>query len=236
MTELRAPLSDGLNSTQKAEEVLSGVVMIPVCVMLVLGHLLELALIPVLLWLAVIGEWRILITGLLWAFVGFIVISVLLVLGGLLLLPGMWLFSTASTFSKAVLGIPCIALGVLGLVFTAPVVMTGWTYVVFDAAFDAATGRNAIPVLLMGYYVATTSWRHMLAQENASQQAGTGQVMVGAVYVAFLQLGCLVMVLMRLMGGKDFNTCFTTFLIIMGCSVLVSLVPLWMERKYGRER
>lgn len=236
MTDLRM-LTHGLNTAEKAEVVLGSIAMFPAAAMIALSQVLEMILTPVvLLWLAAIGEWGPLIVGVLWAFVGQLFISVPLVLGGLLFLPGLWLLKSGSTALKVMLSIPCIALGVLGLLFTAPVVMTGWTYMVFGFAFSIAAGRNAIPVLLMAFYIATSPWRSMLSAEAASQQAGTGQMMVGTVYVGFLQLGCLVMMLMRLIGGKNFAACFTAFLIIMGCSLLASLVPLWLERKYGVSR
>jgi hypothetical protein len=154
------------------------------------------------IWLACLGEWRIIGIGLLVGLFGTFPISIALMPTLLFALP------TAKLIERGNFGLG-IVLAFPAALYTVAV-MAGWCYLVFSVAFSLAADRHSIPILLWSYGVATGPWTYMASKEDRGGEGGASTM-----YAFFISLAYLLMVLMRLIGGADFATCFTALIVVM---------------------
>ena len=185
---------------------LSTLLAIPLMLMNFLGGILS------GIWLAFIGEFSIIGIGLLVGLFGRFPIYIAL-------MPG---FLFPLLIAKLIKRDHHIRLGIIlsipATLFTV-MVMVGWCYLVFSLAFTLAAERHPIPILLWSYSVATSPWSYMAFED---QRLGKGEA--SAMYSYFVSLAYLLMVLMRLIGGADFSTCFTALIAVMCVAIIIVTV------------
>lgn len=162
-------------------------------------------------WLAILGEWGVIGTGLIGIIGGALVCSFLMLPGMALTFPGMKMWESGSFLAR---------------VFSMPLLLVGlsWTYVAMTAwAFGSymivlkgvSMQENPLPFLLWAYAVATAPWVYMLQKDV---QAGNYH---GANSVFFLQIACVFLI---------FGFWFKAFLLvaafwlIMAVSLLVGIL------------
>ena len=153
-------------------------------------------------WLACLGEWKILGIGLLVGSFAAFPISIALMPAILFALPSAKLIERGKIRLGIVLSAPATLYTVA--------VMAAWCYLVFSVAFGLAAERHPIPILLWSYGVATGPWAYMASKEDRGSEAGASTM-----YVFFISLAYLLMVAMRLIGDAEFWTCFTALIVVM---------------------
>lgn len=164
------------------------------------------------IWLAFLGEWRLIFIGLLVAVSGTLPISIALLPSILFALPAAKLVERGYMALAVVLTVPSALYTVA--------VMSGWCYLVFSAAFTFAAERHAVPILLWSYGVATGPWTYMASKEDR----GAEEPGVSTLYAFFISLAYLLMIFIRLFGGADFATCFTGLIVVMGVALLCQFI------------
>ena len=185
----------------KAFIVLLTLLSIPIALMNFFGGIIS------VIWLASLGEWRIMGIGLLIGLFGTFFISVALMPTLLFALPSAKLIERGNIPIGVTLAIP-------STLYTAAV-MAGWCYLVFKFAFGLAAERHSIPILLWSYGVATGPWTYMAFKEDRGSASGASTM-----YAFFISIACLLMVLLRLIGGAEFSTCFTALIVVMVVAVV----------------
>ncbi len=162
-------------------------------------------------WLAVLGDWKTIGTGVVGMIGGAMICSLLMLPGIVLALPAMRMWGSDS-FLARIIAVPILLVG------------HSWTYIVMTAwAFGAflvllkgvPIDDKALPYLLWAYAVATTPWVFMLQKDV---QAGNDH---GSISVFFLQIACAALILGFWLEAFWL---IIAFWIIMAISLLFGLV------------
>lgn len=138
-------------------------------------------------WLAFLGEWRLLVLGIIVIFSGTFLLSFVLMIGIGVAAVGVM----ASKVAK-VLGYPFLAAA--GLINFA--IVTAATVIVFSIAVNARSHEIVWPYLLWSYAVATTPWTSM-AQREIANDPNSSAIM----WVFAIQFGAVSTALSVLVGN-----------------------------------
>lgn len=158
-------------------------------------------------WLAYLGEWRVLGLGLLALMLAPMALGLLVLLGMVFGAPAVALLERG----RSIVAFPLV---LLSHAYT-HVLVAAWGLLVFFEATNRLTEQNFWPLLLWSYSVAVGPWSYMAAKES---QSGGGE---GAVITTFFaQLAYVVMV-----GTAVIYRCPIVDLVIMyGTILLVSVI------------
>lgn len=156
------------------------------------------------IWLAVRGEWLLIVLGVLAALGCNIVLKYALMLQGLFMLP-------MSVAVRKGVRAPIYLLVFLSQAYAA-VLMTGWCLVVFVYAFNLSLSRPdaIIPILGWSYGVAMAPWAYLVWHETGV----SGEPPPSFILVFFACLASIVMVVTFLIGGGTIYA-YIPFFILM---------------------
>lgn len=124
------------------------------------------------IWLAILGEWRIIFSGLVLIFFSSFALSFLLT-------PG-WFFSNlAARFAEQRKKIVALSIGSLTAIYTMSVLIAFSLAILFDFTQRAAISTPLLPVLLWAYTAAMAPFAFMASKENnpqSTQMCNTSQL------------------------------------------------------------
>jgi hypothetical protein len=176
---------------------------------LLLGALNFFGSIVAVVWLLILGEWRIVLGS-----IAVLVIAPLAL--GLLLLPGMLFGAPALSLAERRHTGLAVPFTFLTITWT-HVVISAWALAVFLVASAHLTQANFWPLLLWSYGVAVGPWSYMAAKEQTSAEGGLGS----GITLFFTQLAYVVMLGAGVVFRLPIGELFLVFASVMVVSVLL---------------
>ena len=165
------------------------------------------------IWLAVLGEWGIVGTGIALLTGGSLVLGFLILPGLALTLPGHVLYKRGGLYG--VLGFPLFLMGFLWTY----VVMCGWALGSANYLLNMADHSSLWSVLILAYGVATGPWAFLAKKDMLSGNDNA------AVPTFFLSVGCL-LGLISIPFGASKLTVLILFAVPIGVSILIQLLKM----------
>lgn len=179
------------------------------------------------IWLAVTGQWSLLAIGILILLFGHYLIGLLLLPGGLLIVPT----SMALEAGKRTLG---MFLGSLALLWTF-FLLGGSAVLVFAYMLDHRGTTSLFPVLLWAYGCATANWSYIASKEHRSDPGSFSG------FSAFAQqIGCAAMMLVAWIADGRPTTMSLIWsvaiplLIALALEIVMVAPTAFREFRYGR--
>jgi len=159
------------------------------------------------IWLAIYGEWGILIGGIIYLFVGAFLISIVLMPSLLLALPATYFAERKKYFGL-------LFFGFLSATYVAIVIYFSckWTFEAYTVALP--DGNAILPYLLWAYAIATAPWAYMASKES-DNSIGT------FISLFFAKLGLLIIVVFTGLFGVSLETTIAIFGFGMFIEVIV---------------
>jgi len=170
------------------------------------------------IWLAILGDWHVIIQGVIFLIFSSFAISFALMPSLLFAAPA----ALAIQKGKNVLG---IILSVPALLYTVALI-TAWCLWVFWLFSSSADGHNLIPLLIWSYGVAISPWSWLAQKES---QGGGGEA---AIFVTFFaEIACVATIILFLFG-INLTTIGVIFASIMVIGEILQLSLLFLQSKY----
>lgn len=160
------------------------------------------------IWLATMGEWGIIIGGIIYMVIGAFVVS-------LLLIPSLILIAPITYFAKKENVVGIAFFGLLSVSYVAVIIYftCAWIFQAYTGSIPA--GNSVIPYLLWSYSIATAPWAYMASKEDKDS---TGTFMA----LFFSKLGLACVVVLSGFFGVALSTSLGVFAFIMLIEVLVA--------------
>ena len=164
------------------------------------------------IWLAVLGNWTVVLAGLALTFGGLFIVSLLLMPSVLLMVP----LAGYEQISKSKFAM--INFTILSLTYTY-CVMSIWAIGIFWYFAHNSTTDAAIPTILWSYSTATAVWSYMAQKEG---QAGNRYTVFSAF---FYQISCIALMIYTYTNFRSPNPydMFFWFAVPMGISLIVQI-------------
>lgn len=163
------------------------------------------------IWLAILGDWNIILFGLALTFVGAFILSLFLLPSFLLIAP----VAANQRISESKLMIP-LALLSIGYTYC---VMGSWALLIFWYFAESVGSNAAIPTVLWSYSTATVVWNYM-ALKDAQNEYST-------LSAFFNQVGCIALMFYTYNNFSDPN--LYEMAVWFGSPMLISLfIHVWM--------
>lgn len=159
------------------------------------------------IWLAILGEWRILLGGILSLVIAPFIIAICMMPGIALLFPAAFLYDKK-------LKIPSYLLMLLGGFYTVGVI-AAWCGYVFYVLYQKTQPGTAIPILIWSYGIAAGPIAYM-----ASKEKGNDDNSSSAAVTFFAQISYLVMIVMALIWHSDYKE----IVIVMACIMFIGYI------------
>lgn len=177
------------------------------------------------IWLAVYGEWGVLIGGILYMFISTFIISILL-------LPSLLLAGPAAFFAERRQFIGMGIFGLLSASYVALIIYFTCAWILQSYTSSIPDGNSILPYLLWGYSIATAPWAYMASKEG-EEATGTFTALF------FTKLGLLVVVISTGLLSVNLDKSLNYFAFIMFLEVLftagLTALILISERKSDNE-
>jgi energy-coupling factor transporter ATP-binding protein EcfA2 len=160
------------------------------------------------IWLATMGEWGIIIGGIIYMVIGAFVVSLLLIPSLLLAVPITYFAKKENVIGISIFGLLSVSYVAVIIYFTC-----AWIFQAYTGSIPV--GNSIIPYLLWSYSIATAPWAYMASKEDKD---ATGTFI--ALFFAKLGLACVVV----LTGffGVSLSTSLGVFASLMFIEVLVT--------------
>ena len=164
-------------------------------------------------WLAVLGEWRIIGSGLVFMIGGAFFCSIPLLLGSAFSFPGLKMWESGN-FLLRIISLPFLVVGVSWTY----VVMTVWAFGAFLILLKGmGETSNPLPYLLWAYAAANGPWAYMLQKDL---QAGNDS---GVIALFFLQIACITLAVGIWL---EIDWLSAMFWLIMAVSLVIGLLKV----------
>jgi energy-coupling factor transporter ATP-binding protein EcfA2 len=160
------------------------------------------------IWLAILGEWGIIIGGVIYMVIGAFVVSLLLIPSLLLVAPITYFAKKENTVAIAFFGLLSVSYVAVIIYFTC-----AWIFKAYTGAIPA--GNSVLPYLLWSYSIATAPWAYMASKEDKD---ATGTFMA----LFFSKLGLACVVVLTGFFGVALSTSLGVFAFLMFVEVLVA--------------
>lgn len=142
------------------------------------------------IWLAVSGEWSLVVFGLTAILFGHFVVSILLAPSMILVVPLSWAASRGHVALMAIMAIPSVLWTYL--------VLAGWCLGCFFFCLQNGDEGTLVPRLLWAYAIATGPWTYLASQESRADPN------TPALTTAFFaQVGCIAMMIIAYVSDGD---------------------------------
>jgi len=171
-------------------------------------------------WLAILGEWRLIGVGLLLLVSSHFLIEFALMPGLILAAPAVKAIESGRTTLAALFGN-------LSLIYTT-VIVVAWSYLMLRIFYGQATDSSQIPLLLWSYGAATAPWAYMAAKDQKAQD-GENPSSVFALF--FLSLGYICCMLALLFWSVSAASCLWILAAFMTMSYIISAVVAFLEMR-----
>jgi len=160
------------------------------------------------IWLATMGEWGIIIGGIIYMVIGAFVVS-------LLLIPSLILVAPIAYFAKKENIVGIAFFGLLSVSYVAVIIYftCAWIFQAYTGSIPA--GNSILPYLLWSYSIATAPWAYMASKED---KEATGTFMA----LFFSKLGLACVVVLTGFFGVALSTSLGVFAFLMFIEVLVA--------------
>lgn len=158
-------------------------------------------------WLAIIGEWGAIGYGLLLSFFAIYLLSIVLMLGMIFGLPGIY-------FQDRGYNILSYFFILLSMLYTA-CLMTVWCSFIFHVFMKEATTGTFFPLLIWSYGVATGPWTFLASKDNQS-----GGNIYSTIAAFFAQIGYVIAMLLV----AFFTITLLDVMLVIGLALLVGML------------
>jgi len=160
------------------------------------------------IWLATMGEWGIIIGGIIYMIIGAFVVS-------LLLIPSLLLIAPITYFAKKENVVAIAFFGLLSVSYVAVIIYftCAWIFQSYTGSIPA--GNSILPYLLWSYSIATAPWAYMASKED-KDSSGTFMALF------FSKLGLACVVVLTGFFGVALSTSLGVFAFLMFIEVLVA--------------
>jgi energy-coupling factor transporter ATP-binding protein EcfA2 len=160
------------------------------------------------IWLAILGEWGIVIGGVIYMVIGAFVVSLLLIPSLILIAPITYFAKRENIAGIAFFGLLSVSYVAIIIYFTC-----SWIFKSYTGSIPA--GNPLLPYLLWSYAIATAPWAYMASKED---KEATGTFMA----LFFSKLGLACVVVLTGFFGVALSTSLGVFAFLMFVEVLVA--------------
>lgn len=182
---------------------------IPITLMNILGGIIS------GIWLAIIGEWDVILLGLLSFFIGIFIISLALLPRLIFGIPALRLINQGKVLMGIIIGTPSAIYTIL--------VMVAWCFLVFYSFDSTAEGYTRVPMLMWSYGIATGPWLYLAQQDVKESGEGFNP---SAINMFFISVGYFLMIFMTLIFNVSLQTALLYLYISMTISFLLQFVSM----------
>lgn len=178
--------------------------------------------IAALIWLAVLGQWNIVILGVLFSFFGYWLVSILLIPSMALILP-----VTYFAERKNIIGLSVT--GFVNLAYTMAII-GGVSYCVYYTFTGNLSAHYLLPAVIWSYSAAMAPWTYMASKEDRSNGF---DATTNTLY--FAQLGLIVVSVLVAFFNFSLVGSFTIFGYIMIIPLLIQTIVLVLLAQKGKD-
>lgn len=170
------------------------------------------------IWLAILGEWWTIVSGLLFFFISTFALSIIIMPSMLLSAPAAYWAEKGKTFGMLCFG----ALSNLYII----VVITVWCCGILYIFVKDATSISLIPKLIWSYGVATGPWAYMASKD---QQGGEGFASMLSTFLA--ELAYVVIMLLVIFSSVTLIQAFKVFIGFMLVGLVIQMTLAYLIQK-----
>jgi hypothetical protein len=172
------------------------------------------------IWLAILGEWKVIGVGLLLLVSSHFLLAFILMPGLIFAAPAVKAFESGRT----TIGALVVSLAV---VYTTVVVIV-WSYLMLRYFYARVSESSEIPLLLWSYGAATGPWAFMASKDQQGQDGGNPNSMFA---VFFLSLGYICCMLALIFGDVSVGSCLWILATFMSVSCVISVSVAFVEMR-----